>query len=240
MASPSMSSTVSPASAIAARIASRVSWKPERSILRPIADWPTPEMTARRSRSSVPIKPPPPVPPESSSSVQRVETRDGIAARTWLEAHFDGHADGRGLRRTAAQSADYPNTGMLVELDQDDDVGNLKLGKPALVVDREAVHPPAAGDLRRYHRSASAITAHPPRRKVVTPARRASLDDQSPLARRNREISSAGKPAAKSVSVVCSPDRGTRPGLAGVRLKRGAAPGWTMPSISTKVRLVTL
>src|SRR5579875_3063071 len=144
MASPSMSSTVSPASAIAARIASRVSWKPERSILRPIADWPTPEMTARRSRSSVPIKPPPPVPPESSSSVQRVETRDGIAARTWLEAHFDGHADGRGLRRTAAQSADYPNTGMLVELDQDDDVGNLKLGKPALVVDREAVHPPAA------------------------------------------------------------------------------------------------
>ena len=47
-----MSSGLNPASATAARIASRVSWNAERSIWRPIADCPTPEINARRSATS--------------------------------------------------------------------------------------------------------------------------------------------------------------------------------------------
>jgi hypothetical protein len=45
-----MSAMVSPASATAAWIASSVSWNPDRSTCRPIADCPTPEMTTRFSK----------------------------------------------------------------------------------------------------------------------------------------------------------------------------------------------
>ncbi len=41
---------------MAASTASRVSWNPDRGIWRPMADWPTPEITARRSSHSPAIE----------------------------------------------------------------------------------------------------------------------------------------------------------------------------------------
>src|SRR5437879_1756890 len=109
MARPSMSSTVSPASAMAANTASRVSWKPDRSTCRPMADWPTPEMTTRRSNRSMLIS-------------RRHEPRNGIAAGTIFETDVDFETDSHVVGIAIPEAADDPDAGVVGELDQRDDI----------------------------------------------------------------------------------------------------------------------
>ena len=201
MASPSMSSTVRPASSTAARMASSVSWRPERSTWRPIADWPTPEMTARRSNvlgapAHVGVRPP-----------DGDEAGDGEAAGPGLEADVDLHADGRVLGRAAAQPAGDPHAGVVGELDEHDRVRHLEVGQPALVVDREAVDDAAAGDLDRRRSPGSGTRGRCPaagtsRRRSPCSARRAG--GPRAAASQNGSVSSVtagGMPVVASASI---------------------------------------
>src|SRR5437763_9701612 len=131
---PSMSAVVRPACSIAARQPSSVSSSGSRNSRRPMSDWPTPEMHARRSMisfSSTTSLPPLGIRPEQRD----IDVAFGIGVM--LERDAQRHLDVRVLGRAVQEVGRQPHRRLLHDLDDRDDVRQLRSGHPWLVVDRE-------------------------------------------------------------------------------------------------------
>ena len=125
-----MSSRVSPASATAARHASTVRSMSVRPRGRPTADWPMPEITARRSSGGSARAHG--VPPRRA--VRRTEQGEEDVV-VLLEDHLDGHAGPDVLGLHVDQVGGQPHARLLVDGHQTDHVG-LATRDPLLDVAR--------------------------------------------------------------------------------------------------------
>src|SRR3954454_7813141 len=144
---PSMSAVVRPASAIAARQPSSVSSNGSRNNRRPISDWPTPVMHARRSMISLSFMLAPlaygsrplgcgrlPSKSRCPSTIRFEHGEVDVAVRIGvvLERHAHRHADLDLVERGVHEVRGEPHGWLLDDLDDRDDVRQLRAGHPVL------------------------------------------------------------------------------------------------------------
>ena len=125
-----MSAVVSPASAIAARQPSSVSSSGSRYSRRPISDWPTPVMHARRSMISFVVH------AHAASGLEQRDVHVAVGIGMVLERDAQRHADLDLVERAVHEVRREPHRRLLDDLDDRDDVRQLRARHPVLVVDR--------------------------------------------------------------------------------------------------------
>ena len=126
-----MSAVVSPASAMAARHASSVSSNGSRPRRRPMSDCPTPLMQVRRSMMSF-ASMPTSAPSGSNSGIQTSPSGSGWCSNVTRSGMPICHRVGLDVHEVRGE----PHARLLDDLDDRDDVRQLRPRHPRLVVDR--------------------------------------------------------------------------------------------------------